>query len=336
LLEACRERCSNVLGCEGRQLIFTSGGTESNNIAILSFLSREKKGHIITSGIEHASVYQPVQLLKRMGFDVTVIPADSGGIIDPERVLDSVTKDTLLVSLMGVNNETGAVQPVQEIGEMLEKKNGRKIHFHCDAVQCIGKIDPSPFIASADTLAISSHKFSGPRGIGILVSKGTIDSPLSGGGQEGKIRPGTENLQGIYGMTSALEHSTKEQQRYYTHALELEKIILSGIDKLPDGVILPQGRSPGSTDFSPFIINASFPSVPGEVLLRVLDDRGYQVSTGSACSSQKRDNRVLEACGFSEKLVNSSIRISTGPRNSSQEVLSFLSALEESIRILKQ
>jgi len=336
LLEECRERCANALGCGSKQVIFTSGGTESNNIAILSLLSRKKKGHIITSGIEHASAYQPVQFLKRMGFDVTVIPGDSRGIIDPQRVIDAVTKDTLLVSVMGVNNETGAIQPVREIGELLGKKNGRKVHIHCDAVQCAGKIDSSPFIAAADTMAVSSHKFSGPRGVGILVSRQTIDSPFSGGGQELRIRPGTENLQGIFGMTLALERSSNERKRHYIHVLELEKMILSGIDRLTDGVILPQGRTPGNTDFSPFIINASFPSVQGEVLLRVLDDRGYQVSTGSACSSQKRDNRVLEAGGFDGKLINASIRISTGYRNSSQEISSFLSALEEAIHILKQ
>ncbi|MFP4385568.1 MAG: cysteine desulfurase family protein [Spirochaetia bacterium] len=335
LIEECRIRCAEALGCPGNNVFFTGGGTEANNLAVLSLLQRPRKGHIITSMVEHPSVYGPVSYLTGQGFTVTEIPAETSGIIDPDVLGDAVGDDTFFAAVMGVNNETGAVQPVKEIGEILRHSGKRKIHLHCDAVQAAGKTGLAEILAAADTVTVSAHKLGGPRGAGILVSKQKLDPVLTGGGQERGIRPGTENLQGIYGMTLALEKALREQKENRIHTETIEKQLISGIREIEGSRMLPKDRQAGDPRYSPYIITAAFPPVPGEVLLRVLNDEGFQVSTGSACSSRKRDYRVLRGSGADDQTAGSAIRVSTGPGSSPEETAAFLSALKHAVETLR-
>jgi cysteine desulfurase len=335
LIEECRTRCAEALYCSRDSVFFTAGGTEANNIAVLSQLNRPRKGHIIMSNVEHPSVYGPVSFLAKQGFTVTEIPAKPGGIIDPGGIGEAIRDDTFFITVMGVNNETGAVQPLEEIGKVVRRFGKRKIHLHCDAVQAAGKIDITGLLAAADTVAMSAHKLGGARGAGILVSKGTLEPVLTGGGQEGGLRPGTENLQGIYGMTLALERALGKQKDNASHAEKLERQLLTGILEIEGGRIIPEGRKAGDRRYSPFIITAAFPPVPGEVLLRVLNDEGYQVSTGSACSSRKRDTRVLRGSGADDRAADSAVRISTGPGTAPEETSAFLSALKTAVETLR-
>ena len=334
-LSDCRRRMAGLLGCQPGELLFTSGATEANNMILFSQLQKKQDRRILIGGIEHASVYEPAQTLKRLGFQVVEVPADNTGRIDPGRIRAALDERTVAVAVMLVNNETGRIQPIREIAEVIrdyQKQNGKKILLHTDAVQALGKIPFNPRLLDVDSASLSAHKIGGPRGAGALyVRQGRIQRFLfSGGGQEYGMRPGTENLPGIYGFLLAAEKAVGAIEENHLQAHTAMQTLLGELERLSEVSVIPAGRSAaGSGEYSPYILNISIPPLPGEVLVRVLEEEGFIVSTGSACSSRKKDRfRVLENMGVSRREAFSALRVSTGPGVGSAE----LSALAAAIR----
>ncbi|MCL1817688.1 MAG: cysteine desulfurase [Spirochaetaceae bacterium] len=346
LLEESRKTCASVLGCAPGNVFFASGGSESNNIVFLSLLRKAKPGHIVTGAGEHSSVYEPARLLEKYGWKVSRVGAGKKGRITADDIAAALLPETALVSVMLVNNETGMIQPLREIaaavrafeaGRGASGKRGR-IHIHTDAVQAAGKI---PFTVSGlgvDSLSVSAHKFRGPRGVGILTaaSAGACITPLSvGGGQEGGIRPGTENIAGIAAMARALQRAQENLEHNHARARLLCGILLEAMSGCGHCKVLPEARLSNPDGYSPFIVSLAFPPVPGEVLVRVMNDKGYAISTGSACSARKKkDTRVLEGGGVSAKTAFSSVRVSFGPATTEDEVRAFSRDLRKEAGIL--
>ncbi len=339
LLKKTREICSKVLDIPSANILFTSGGTESNNIAMLSLLRKKKRGKVIISAIEHPSVSEPSKILKEAGFSIIKINPGKDGIVKADSVIKHLDNDVMLVSVMLVNNETGAVQPVEEIASDVKdfaRKNNSSIHFHCDAVQGAGKISFNPSDINIDSFSVSSHKFSGPRGAGLLILNSRILPLLSGGGQESGFRPGTENLPAIYGQALALEKAFADFDRNYENSRKLSSILFRRIKNIKSAQIIPAEREEYDQRYSPYILNVSIPPVPAEVLARIMSDRGYCISTGSACSSiNKKHSETLLSMGINNKTAFSAIRISTGYTTHEDEILSFCDTFEKEIGNLK-
>jgi len=335
LLKKARERCAKAMGVNENEIFFTSGGTESNNIVLLSLLRKPSRGSVLVSAIEHPAVYEPANVLAEAGYKVKFIKPAADGIIKPATLAKALTPDTKLVAIMSVNNETGAIQPINELAANVDefaKKEGRKIHFHCDAVQAAGKIKLDFADPNVHSFAISGHKLSGPRGTGILVLKNTIMPMVRGGEQENGIRPGTENTAGIYGMSLALEKAITELDANYVHASSLMKILL---EKSEGCTIIPECRKNNSAEYSPYILSMAVMPIPAEVMARTLDDRGICLGTGSACSNRKKgQSRTLSAMGVSDDVSFSRIRISTGCTTTEEEILEFIKVLDEEKRKL--
>jgi cysteine desulfurase len=320
LLADCRRRLAGVLGCRPAEVVFNSGGTESNNMVLFSLLRKKRDRRIVLSGIEHASVHEPARTLKTLGFEVAEVAADPSGRVDPGRILAALDERTVLVAVMLVNNETGAIQPLREIAEALgefEKRSGKKILLHTDAVQALGKIPFYPCELGVDSASVSAHKIGGPRGVGALfLRRDRIGQLLySGGGQEHGLRPGTENLPGIYGFVLAAEKALLRLEENHKEAEAAMGALIGELEALPEAVLTPAGRpARGTEGFSPYILNLSVPPLPGEVLVRVMEQEGFILSTGSACSSRKKNHsRVLENMGVSREIAFSALRVSTGP-----------------------
>ena len=298
---------------------FTSGGTESDQIPILAQLSKPSAGTVLISSIEHPAVREQALALKNCGWNVLQIPADKNGIITPQAVKELLTSDTTLVCVMAVNNETGSIQPVYEIAEMLVEwgKGKRKPKFHVDCVQAAGKIKLNLVHPGIDSAALSSHKICGPRGTGILYAKDQFDVFLRGGGQEKGIRSGTENVLGAVAFSLCLE-------RYYNKDNSLQNTVsqafVKKLSELKGCTIIPPGRLQNPELFSPYVIQASFDHIPGNVMLRALDSQGFYISTGSACSYKKNKRPVLEAMHITPKLSENAVRFSFGPHTTSQAI----------------
>ena len=338
LLDDSRQRMAKVLGCLAKEVVFTSGGTESNNMILFSLLHKKRDRRIVISGIEHPSLYQPALTLKRLGFEVALVPAAASGRIDPTRLLSALDERTALVAVMLVNNETGAIQPLVEISEALrdfQSGSGKKILFHTDAVQGFGKVPFQPDLLGVDSAALSAHKIGGPRGVGALyVRAGRIQEFLySGGGQESGLRPGTENLPGIYGFVLAAEKTCARVVENHRRAEAAMRSFLEELRSLPE-VILTNGErlEQGAACFSPYILNFSVPPLPGEMLVRLCEEEGFLVSTGSACSSRKKDRfRVLENMGVSQEIAFSALRLSIGPGVTGPQLKRLAAALKRRI-----
>ncbi len=336
LLHKDRRRCAELLETRKERIFFTSGGTESNAIILNSLLLRKTPGNILVSGIEHPSVFGYLRILKESGYSVTVINPDSTGVLQPHMVEKKLQSGTVMILVMTVNNETGAVQPLEEIVPLVrqfEKKTNRHIHIHTDAVQALGKI---PFHAEKldiDSAAFSAHKIQGPRGAGILYSKRIPEVFSAGGGQENRVRPGTENIPGIHGMTAALEQYLPSIPERMRHAQMLMNALLSEYKTIPELVILD--RTP---EHSPFIVNASIQYFPGEVFTRIMDDRGFAISPGSACSSRNKNkkSRVLSAMGLPAERAFHSFRVSTGIETTEEDIRSFCRAIKEELTIFRR
>jgi cysteine desulfurase len=362
-LEKARSDCAAVLGVQAKQIIFTSGGTESDHIPLLAILNRPEKGNVAVSSIEHPALREMADELKKCGIEPRFIPADKNGFITPEAVLQTVDAKTLFVSVMAVNNETGAVQPIQKIAAALEEqyKGKRKPRFHVDCVQALGKI-PIDFLSEPgiDSAAFSAHKICGPRGIGILYLKKEEEIFLRGGGQEGGARSGTENLFGAIAFAKCLERhaipspraETKnggkpksaarfEEQKEWTASFIKDLLSIKGCEIIPAarGVLgqdsnLGSGENAGGgvlsqDNFSPWVVQASFQKIPGQVMLRALDAKGICVSTGSACSSKKASRPILEAMGVPAAQRETSVRFSFGPKTTRQGMQALLDAVKE-------
>lgn len=333
VLKQAREVAAKFLGCKPGEIIFTSGGTESNNTAIkgVAFQYQNRGKHIITTQVEHPAVYDVCQQLASLGFETTYLPVDRDGRVSLEDVQKAMRPDTILVSVMHVNNELGTIQPVVEIGQWL--KQFPKVLFHVDAVQAIGKVPLKLKEAGIDLLSVSAHKFYGPRGVGILYKReGLIIHPLMmGGGQESGVRSGTENLPAIAGMAKAIrlleEWGAAESRRLQDLLVQLRE----GISKIEGCIInTPEAHA------APHIMNISVPGVKAEVLLHALEERGFLVSTKSACSSKANEpSRVLTSVGIERDCALSSLRISLGRENTAEDIKRFLEALTVCVSTLR-
>ncbi|MEG6584876.1 cysteine desulfurase family protein [Dendrosporobacter sp. 1207_IL3150] len=328
-LEQARSVCADSLGVRPEEIIFTSSGSESNNTIIKGLAIRNDLHgkHIITTSVEHASVYETCKQLESMGYFITYLPTDDKGCINLDDVIRNIRKDTILVTVMYVNSELGSIQPIADIGRLLSAFP--TIHFHVDAVQGFGKLPLSPKEWGIDSLAISAHKFHGLRGAGLLyVRSGTSFSPLvNGGGQEYGYRAGTENVPCIVAMSKAMHKQNLQQEDNYKYLSNLKKYLIDGLMEIP-GCILnsPQIHSEVG---APHIVNFSLPGLSSKEILFSLESEAIYVSKSSACSSKSnKPSRVLLSAGISEDLANSAIRVSFSTYNTIKEIDSFLLILQ--------
>jgi len=326
LIKEARETIAGTLGVDSRDIYFTSGGTESNNLAIMGFLrANPRKGkHVITTKIEHPSVLEVCKHLSENGYKVDYIGVDGRGIIDLEMLKASITKDTALISVILVNNETGSVQPLDEIVRIKNSVN-RDTAIHVDAVQAYGKLMIQPEKTGVDLLTASSHKIHGPKGVGALyVSRKVRVKPvIFGGGQESQLRSGTENVPGIcgFGLAAKITFGRIEE-----NLARVEKLKMLFIDKLKEKVDDFSVLSP--EEASPYILSVSFRGIKAEVLLHHLEREGVYVSTGSACSSRKRlHSHVLTAMGFKACDIEGALRFSFSAQNTEEDVHGAVDAL---------
>lgn len=328
LFEGARSRAAAALRVKPENIYFTSGGTESDQIPLLAVLAKPNKGRVLVSSIEHPAIREQAEALKNCGWDVVQIPADNDGVIQPEAVTSLLTSDTVLVCIMAVNNETGVIQPIYEIADAITKasEGKRRPKFHVDCVQAAGKITLNLGYKGIDSAALSSHKICGPRGTGILYMKDSIEPFLRGGGQEKGIRSGTENVFGALAFSKCLE-------RYYNKQnpadAERTNSFVKKLAELPGCTIVPPGRLEKPELFSPYVVQAAFKNIPGNVMLRALDAKGFSISTGSACSAKKNKRPVLEAMHVDPKLRENAVRFSFGPHTTDKAVDELLAAVTE-------
>lgn len=338
-LETARAGCASIIGCRPQELFFTSGGSEANNIIFASLLHKKRKGSVVISAVEHASVYEPAIHLKEFGFEVRLVKPRSNGVLDPIDVKACIDQSTQCVSVIHVNNETGSIQPVSAIAKAVrdvETSTGKKILFHCDAVQSFGKLPVNVIELDVDALSASGHKLGGPKGSGLLFLNREMQVLYRGGGQESGIRPGTENLPAVWGLYRSASIWDKTQNDVKNQAQKLAAILKGGIDLIENGRLVPATRDAELSTHSPFIVAATFPPIPGEVLVRAMTDRGFFISTGSACSSRgAKKNRVLGNIGISKDVADSAIRISIGPTTKEGDCRSFCDALRREVSTLR-
>ncbi len=323
-----REAVARVLGVRPECIIFTSGGTESNNLAIKGIARAKKREgkHLITSAVEHPSVLNTFRELEEDSYQVTYLDVDRRGRVNPDDLRRALRDDTIMVSIMHVNNEVGVVEPVAEIGEILRHHrkhySGRGVVFHVDAVQSFVKIPVQPLKMGIDCLSISAHKIHGPKGIGALyIRKGLRLVPqLAGGGQEKGLRSGTENVPGIagLGMAAFLGLETMDEAASRMFALK-DRLVEPVLSRVPRSRLIG-GLGP-EDGMAPHIVNLSFPGLKGEVVVHALEEQGVYVSTGSACSSRGHDrSHVLVAMGLEPEVVDGAIRISFSRENTRKEI----------------
>lgn len=332
-LETARRRVAALLGAQPEEIIFTSGGTESDNLAIMgtAFARRSKGSHIITSAIEHHAVLDTCKMLARDGFDVTFLPVDKDGIVDPSDVQKTIRRDTILITIMHANNEIGTIEPIPEIGRIARE---HEVTFHTDAVQTAGYIPLNVDALGVDLLSLSAHKIYGPKGVGALyVRKGTRILPLMhGGGQEREYRPGTENLPGIVGLGKAAEIVARDLPGESARYRMLRDRLIRGIqERIPDARLNghPERRLPHNVNFS-------FRGTKGECLLVGLDQQGIAVSTGSACSSGASQlSHVLTAIGLSPEVGAGTIRMTVGRSNTEEDIDYVLDVLVDLVKRLR-
>ncbi|GHV94160.1 aminotransferase V [Spirochaetia bacterium] len=336
-LEEARSRCAAVLGVPSRALYFTSGGTESNCIAIHSNLFRRGNGRVIVSDAEHSSVRENVETLERLGKPTGRLPVDSSGRVSPELLTKTFDKygDVRFAAIMALNNEIGVINDMYALRDVMRKQSVPP-HFHCDLVQAAGKIPLDINGWDLDSASLSAHKIGGPRGIGLLYLRRPLETLYTGGGQERKIRPGTENTAGAAALAACLENhaATEKVKNEYALARRRAKRLATGLKTFDRCVFIPRNRDIDDESFSPYILQAAFRDIPGEVMVRALDDLGFAVSTGSACSSSSPDRPVLAAMGIEESLSLEGIRISQGWSTTDEEIDLLLAAIAEVLKFL--
>lgn len=318
------------------EIIFTSGGTESNNMALIGgAMSRKRYGkHIIISGIEHPAVYRPAEFLTEQGFELSVLPVNGEGQVDLELLKSAIRDDTVLVSVMYVNNEIGAIEPVEEISKIVKAEN-KDILFHVDAIQAYTKLRINPKSQGIDMLSASGHKFHGPKGVGFLYidSNVKINPIIFGGGHQRGMRSGTLNTTGIAGMGVAAKEAYDNFDERINKISDLKYYLMDELEKT-EGAILNTGRG---ENFAPQVISVSFEDIRAEVLLHALEDRGIYVSSGSACSSNHPGiSGTLKAIGVRENLLDATIRISLSELNNKEEADYFIKNLKELLPLLRK
>lgn len=339
-VETAKKKIAKTLRVSEKEIIFTSGGTESNNLAIIgaAMANRRAGNHIITTSIEHASVENPMEFLKEQGFDITYLSVDENGIISLEELEEAVTEQTILVSMMQVNNEIGAIEPVAEAAELIKKKNPDTL-IHVDAIQSYGKMYIYPKKLGIDMLSVSGHKIHGPKGSGFLwVKEKTKLKPLIlGGGQQKGMRSGTENVPAIAGLGEAAEEIYENLDEKRAHLYGLKQRFIDGIEKLEGTHV--NGKT--GEDSAPHIVSVSFEGIWSEVLLHSLEDRGIYVSSGSACSSnnhagKQKGSKTLRNIHLKENLLDSTLRFSFSVHTTEEEIDYALEVLGELLPVLKK
>lgn len=338
-MDDAREVAARAIGARMGEIVFTSGGTESDNAALkgAAFALRHMGNHIITTTIEHHAVLHTCHQLEQFGFEVSYVPVDEQGLVDPQSVGRAITDETVLVSVMTANNEIGTIQPVAEIASIVKgeaQAHGRTIVMHTDAVQAAGFLDINVRTLGVDMMSLSAHKIYGPKGVGLLyVKRGTpFEAQNAGGGQERQRRSGTENVPGIVGMGEALRLATAEREEVSARCRRLRDRLIEGIFGSIDGAHLnghPTRRLPNN-------VNISFEGVEGEPVLLGLDFAGVCASSGSACSSASLEpSHVLLAIRRSADLAQGSLRITLGRDNTDEDVDYLLSVLPEIVGKLR-
>ena len=339
-VETAKKKIAKTLRVSEKEIIFTSGGTESNNLAIIgaAMANRRAGDHIITTSIEHASVENPMEFLKEQGFEITYLSVDENGIISLEELEEAVTEQTILVSMMQVNNEIGAIEPVAEAAELIKKKNPATL-IHVDAIQSYGKMYIYPKKLGIDMLSVSGHKIHGPKGSGFLwVKEKTKLKPLIlGGGQQKGMRSGTENVPAIAGLGEAAEEIYENLDEKRAHLYGLKQRFIDGIEKLEGTHV--NGKT--GEDSAPHIVSVSFEGIRSEVLLHSLEDRGIYVSSGSACSSnnhagKQKGSKTLRNIHLKENLLDSTLRFSFSVHTTEEEIDYALEVLGELLPVLKK
>ena len=332
-LESARERIASCLGCEPREITFTSGGSEADNQAIFSAARiGEKKGkkHIISTAFEHHAVLHTLEKLKKQGFEITLLDVHKNGIVTPEQVADAIREDTCLVTIMFANNEIGTIQPIAEIGKVCREKG---VLFHTDAVQAAGHLYVNVKEQNIDMLSLSAHKFHGPKGIGVLYAKKGImlDNVINGGAQERGKRAGTENIPAIMGMAAALEEAVANLDQNTAKLIKLRDRLIEGLDKIPYGELNGDrnNRLPGNVNFC-------FEGIEGESLLLLLDDKGICASSGSACTSGSLDpSHVLLAIGRPHEVAHGSLRLSINEETTEEDITYMIEAVTDVVTYLR-
>ena len=327
---------AKLLKVNEKEILFTSGGTESDNLAIIGGVEANKRmgNHIITTAVEHAAVAQPFAYLKEQGYEVTILPVDHQGVVKLDALEAALRLDTILVSVMYVNNEVGAVMPVEEIGKLVHEKSPKAL-FHVDAIQAFGKYRIYPKKLGIDLLSVSSHKIHGPKGVGFLYinEKVRVQPQILGGGQQNGMRSGTDNVPGIAGLGVAAEMVYTDFDKKIQHLYDLKERMAEGLSKLGDITINGMPLREGA----PHIMSVTFHGVRSEVLLHTLEEFGVYISAGSACSSHKRKpSATLTAMGLSRADVESTVRISFCEENIFEEVDYCLEALGKTIPMLRR
>lgn len=335
-IREARKIIADSMKVQEKEILFTSGGSESNNMALIctAWANQRAGKHIISTAIEHPSVYNPLGVLEELGFEVTILPVDHDGHISLKELEEATRPDTILVSTMYVNNEVGAVEPVEEISRVIKAKNPSAL-YHVDAIQAYGKYVIRPKKQGIDLLSVSSHKIHGPKGVGFLyIRSGVKIKPLIyGGGQQAGMRSGTENVPGVAGFGAAVK------EMYTDHAEKIQKLI--GLkdymtDRLGEieGTVINSKKGEAS---APQIVSVSFEGVRSEVLLHALEDKGIYVSSGSACSSNHPGiSGTLKGIGVAQKLLDSTIRISFSIFNTKEEVDYTIDVLKELVPVLRR
>ena len=332
-LEAAREQIARCLGCDAREVTFTSGGSEADNQALRSAAAlgaRRGKRHIVSTAFEHHAVLHTLRRLEQEGFSVTLLDVHENGIVRPEEVAAAIREDTCLVSVMYANNEIGTVQPIAEIGAICREKG---VVFHTDAVQAVGHIPVDVRRDNIDMLSLSGHKFHGPKGVGVLVCRRGIPlTPLiEGGAQERGKRAGTENVPAICGMAAALAESCEKREENARRLAVLRDRLIAGLTAIPHSALNGDAvsRLPGN-------VNVCFEGIEGESLLLLLDDKGICASSGSACTSGSLDpSHVLLAIGRPHEVAHGSLRLTLSEENTAEEVETIIAAVTEVVQYLR-
>lgn len=333
-LFSARQQVAQVLNCAPKEVFFTSGGSEADNQALISAAALGKKQgkcHIVSTAMEHHAILHTLEALQAEGFTVTLLRPQADGIVTATQVAEAITDTTCLVSVMYANNETGAIQPIREIGALCRK---RGVHFHTDAVQAAGHLAIDVQRNNIDMLSLSAHKFHGPKGIGLLFAKSSIQltSLIRGGGQERGKRAGTENLPGIIGLAAALKDAQENMQQNTAYITALRDALRNGLDKI-DGADFNGSRE----HCLPGTVNYSFRGVNGEALLSLLSNEGICCSSGSACSAGSLEpSHVLLALGLSHEAAQSALRFSLCEYNTMDEVHTIITKVTEAVNRLRR
>lgn len=331
-----RKIIADTMKVQEKEILFTSGGSESNNMALIgtAWANQRAGKHIISTSIEHPSVYNPLGVLEELGFEVTILPVDHDGHISLKELEEAIRPDTILVSTMYVNNEVGAVEPVEEISKIIKAKNPSTL-YHVDAIQAYGKYVIRPKKQGIDLLSVSSHKIHGPKGVGFLyIRNGVKIKPLIyGGGQQAGLRSGTENVPGVAGFGAAAKEMYTNHAEKVQKLMELKDYMTDRLGEI-EGTVINSKKGEAS---APQIVSVSFEGVRSEVLLHALEDKGVYVSSGSACSSNHPGiSGTLKGIGVAQKLLDSTIRMSFGMFNTKEEVDYTIDVLKELVPVLRR